>query len=69
MVSTCTPAHADVQNVDVTPVSAWVTALHHLVEALKLLDESDAPPELGAHVDLAIQRLRKKIALSARDMS
>ena len=36
-------------------------ALRHLNEALRLLDESDAPPEVGAQLDLAIHRLRAVI--------
>jgi hypothetical protein len=36
----------------------WPQALEHLSEALKILDESDAPPEIGADLDLVIHRLR-----------
>lgn len=30
--------------------------------ALKLLDEADAPPDIGAHLDLAIHRLESTIS-------
>jgi hypothetical protein len=32
-------------------------------EALRLIDDADAPPQLGAHLDLAICRLRVEVAL------
>jgi len=32
-------------------------AIHHLRLALNLLDQSDAPADIGAHVDTAISRL------------
>lgn len=44
----------------------WRAALGHLGLALKLLDESDAPPEIGAEIDLAMHRLQGAID-SARD--
>lgn len=34
-----------------------VQALGSVRSALQLLDEADAPPEIGAHLDLAICRL------------
>ena len=36
-------------------------ALGQLTEALRLLDESKAPPEIGAELDLAIHRLENAI--------
>jgi hypothetical protein len=33
-----------------------------MTEALQLLDDSNAPPELGAQLDLAIERLKQEIA-------
>ena len=36
----------------------WALALGQLIEALRLLDESNAPPEIGAQLDLAIHRLQ-----------
>ena len=36
-------------------------ALRQLTEALRLLDESNAPPEIGAGLDLAIHRLQNAI--------
>ena len=41
--------------------SQWVLALGQLTEALRLLDESKAPPEIGAELDLAIHRLENAI--------
>ena len=32
-------------------------AIHYLTLALNLLDQSDAPADIGAHVDAAISRL------------
>jgi hypothetical protein len=31
-------------------------------EALRLLDEHDAPPQIGAQLDLAIQQLRDEMS-------
>jgi len=39
----------------------WALALRQLTDALRLLDESNAPPEIGAEVDLAIHRLQNAI--------
>lgn len=36
-------------------------ALALMEKALELLDEAQAPPELGAHLDLATSRLRSLI--------
>ena len=33
-------------------------ALHTMAEALQLLDEAELPADIGAHLDLAIERLR-----------
>jgi hypothetical protein len=41
--------------------SKWTLALRQLIEALQLLDESNAPPEIGAGLDLAIHRLQEAI--------
>ena len=45
----------------------WALALRRLTEALRLLDESNAPPEIGAQLDLAIHRLQ--IAIRDADAS
>lgn len=37
---------------------SWLLALRQLTDTLKLLDESNAPLEVGAQIDLAIHRLR-----------
>lgn len=39
----------------------WPLALGLLTDALQLLDESNAPLEIGAEIDLAIHRLRAAI--------
>ena len=36
-------------------------ALSNMEEALHLLDEGRAPEDIGAHLDLAVQRLRETI--------
>lgn len=38
------------------------TALRLLEDALEVLDRMDSPAEIGAHVDLAIQRLREVLS-------
>lgn len=59
-MSNCDPAPAG--NEDASANSdKWSLALRHLNEALRLLDEGDAPPEVGAELDLAIHRLRSAI--------
>jgi hypothetical protein len=35
----------------------WKEALDRVREALAILDESNAPPEIGGHLDLAVCRL------------
>jgi hypothetical protein len=42
--------------------SRWSLALDRMREALTILDESDAPAEVGAELDLAINRLAEAIA-------
>jgi hypothetical protein len=37
-------------------------ALIKLQEALQILDDSTAPSDIGAHVDLAINRLRDEVS-------
>jgi hypothetical protein len=41
--------------------AGWVSALSRMQEALRLLDESDAPAQVGAQLDLAIQQLKDEI--------
>jgi hypothetical protein len=41
-------------------------AMHFLTLALRLLDESDAPADIGAHVDVAISRLSEVLGQSDR---
>jgi hypothetical protein len=35
-----------------------IAAQRHMTAALKILDEVDAPSDIGAHLDLALQRLQ-----------
>jgi hypothetical protein len=36
-------------------------ALNLMLQALKLLDKNEGPPDVGAHLDLAIHRLQESI--------
>lgn len=40
-------------------------ALDHLRSALTLLDEADAPGQIGAHIDLALHQLEDAIGAGA----
>ena len=40
------------------------TAMAKMKDALELLDRADAPPDVGAHLDLAISRLAEIISRS-----
>ena len=42
-------------------------ALSRLEEALELLDRSGAPGDIGAHVDLAVQRLKAALRQAELD--
>jgi hypothetical protein len=53
--------------VDVPPSSSWKQALHLLEEAQTILDESDAPGDVGCHLDMALKRL--EACLGARETS
>ena len=46
------------------PVELMTEALDLLVRALHLLDEADAPGEIGAYVDLAKERLSRTLEMS-----
>jgi hypothetical protein len=46
------------------PVELMTEALDLLVRVLHLLDEGDAPGEIGAYVDLALQRLSRTLEMS-----
>ena len=59
-MSNCEPASAGNESAP-SNSDKWSLALRHLDEALKLLDEGDAPPEVGADLDMAIHRLRSAI--------
>lgn len=40
-------------------------ALERMLSALRILDELEAPGDIGSHLDLAIARLRQRFALPA----
>ena len=44
-----------------------VRAMHFLTLALGLLDESGAPADIGAHVDVAIGRLTEELGQSEEE--
>lgn len=46
---------------DRVAVAHWATALEHLQLAIRLLDESNAPAHIAAHVDLAVHQLQEAI--------
>ena len=48
--------------------SAELRALALMRESLALLDSSDAPPHIGAHLDLAIERLREHLAMEVENL-
>jgi hypothetical protein len=43
-------------------IEKWRSALQQMTGALRMLDESEAPPDVGAHLDLSIQRLKDEIS-------
>lgn len=47
---------------------SWSEALALMHRALAMLDETKAPAEIGAHLDLAIVRLAEHIDAAAVDM-
>jgi hypothetical protein len=61
-VSSGTPAPAGNENA-LSEKAKFSLALCQLVEALRLLDEGNAPPEIGARLDEVIQRVRTLIEL------
>ena len=44
-------------------------ALDLMVEALTILDEREAPADIGAHLDLAIERLREFVGQSTNSLN
>jgi len=48
-------------------VQQWTEALTHRQHAIRILDQSDAPPHVGAEIDLAINRLRDVISTEPKD--
>lgn len=63
--------HAPAQSGDsrIAPERAqkWADALERMTAALRLLDEAGGPIDVGAHLDLAINRLREEIATNKSD--
>ena len=49
---------------DVEQAELMTQSLALLVKALSLLDEAGAPAEIGAHVDLARERLSRSLELA-----
>jgi hypothetical protein len=50
-------------------LEAWTEARDHMKSALKLLDESNAPLELGAQLDSTICRLEQAIEAHSKPTS
>jgi hypothetical protein len=44
-------------------------ALAHLEGSLQLLDDADAAADIGAHVDLAVHRLREMLSVASPGQS
>lgn len=44
-------------------------ALSYMEAALEVLDEAGAPADIGAHLDLAISRLREVVGSTEREIS
>ena len=44
-------------------------ALEHLRTALRLLDQSGAPAQIGAHVDLAIHQLQDALGIDGTQVA
>jgi hypothetical protein len=43
------------------PASQWNEALVHMRGALDILDQSNAPADIGSHLDLAVSRLEEAL--------
>lgn len=43
------------------PEGALSIALNYLTEAIALLDQAGAPPQIAAHVDLAVHQLQEAL--------
>lgn len=46
---------------DSLPSSRWTEALLFIQQALDILDETDAPGDIGSHLDLAFCRLEQEL--------
>lgn len=52
---------------DLVAGARWATALEYLQLAIRLLDESNAPAHIAAHVDLAVHQLQEAIDACPRN--
>lgn len=50
-----------------TIAAHWSAALEHLQLAIRLLDDSDAPAHIAAHIDLAVHQLQEAINCDPRN--
>jgi len=50
-----------------TVAAHWAAALEHLQFAIRLLDDSDAPAHIAAHIDLAVHQLQEAISGEPRN--
>ncbi len=50
-------------------IELMTQSLELIVRALSLLDESDAPADIGAHLDLARERLSRTLELSRQSQA
>lgn len=49
-------------------LNSWSDALSHMRSALYILDQNEAPAQIGAHLDLAISQL-EQLAMDCSKMS
>jgi len=54
---------------DQSPPKEWSRALDHLLSAIKILDETQAPSNIAPHLDLAISRLEEALGRESADNS
>jgi hypothetical protein len=61
------PAHAENGESHQARVERWTEALDEMRQCLKTLDEAHAPWDIGAHLDLAINRFEEEIQALSQD--
>jgi hypothetical protein len=54
---------------DSCPTTEWADALQHMQSAMRILDDTRAPDEIGPHLDLAMCRLEEAMGRSKSDNS